>query len=739
MGSVYLLRHGQASFGAADYDVLSPAGERQAETLGEELRRRAVPVRAVWSGTLRRQLATASAALAAAGVDVEVRHDARWNEYDHIGLVPEGQSVDPAGSARQFQTLLDTALRTWLSSGSEIAGTGTWETFSDGAFAALSDVFDGLPEWWVGAGVHVGRGDRGGVRAAAGCAAGGLPGAEPDDGEREHHEGRARPVRDDPAVVQRARALRGRSSRTAQLPVAPRVTCAPVQSLRTEDPARVGDYAVLGRLGQGAMGRVYLARSPGGRFVAVKVVRPELADDPGFRERFRHEVASMRAVGGFWTAAVVDADPDGLWLATEYVPGPTLFAAVAAHGPLPLPALRGLAAGLAEALRAIHGAGLVHRDLKPANVLLAADGPRVIDFGIAKALESTGLTATGMFFGTPGFLSPEQIEGRDATPASDVFALGAVLTYAATGAGPFGTGDTPALLYRAVHAPPALDDVPPVLRPLVARCLDRSPAGRPSPSELLAEAGTPEGPDWLPPAVRAMVTEQETELARPSPRPPTRAYTKAGPPLPFGGAAKPAAPAPSPAVPDFTPAGPPPAGPAAAPFAAAPPAPGSGNRAEFRVSRVSALVLAGLSTAGAFVCGAISQDSGRAGNGGAALLFLVAWLVLTASAVRFWWIVVRWRWSLEVSGSGLTVGRGRRTTSIGWGQLARVRVVEGKRPWLVVWTVDGSHVDLGGRYAGGYRAFPVGHERRRPGRQREVRELRAALGWYGRTVYDPSP
>ena len=145
MGSVYLLRHGQASFGAADYDVLSPAGQRQATALGEELRRRAVPVRAVWSGTLRRQLATASAALAAAGVDLEVRQDARWNEYDHIGLVPEGQSVDPAGSARQFQTLLDAALRTWLSSGSEIAGTGTWETFSGGAFAALSDVFDGLP------------------------------------------------------------------------------------------------------------------------------------------------------------------------------------------------------------------------------------------------------------------------------------------------------------------------------------------------------------------------------------------------------------------------------------------------------------------------------------------------------------------------------------------------------------------------------------------------------------------
>ena len=166
---------------------------------------------------------------------------------------------------------------------------------------------------------------------------------------------------------------------------------------------------------------------------------------------------------------------------------------------------------------------------------------------------------------------------------------------------------------------------------------------------------------------------------------------------------------------------------------------GSGNRATFRVSRASALVWAGISTAGAIVCGAISQDASRAGDGGAALLFLIAWLVLSVSAVRLWWIVVRRRWSLEVSGGGLSVGRRGRTTSIGWAQVARVRVVEGKRPWLVVWTVDGSHVDLGARYAGGYRIFPVGHERRRAGRQRETRELRAALGWYGRTVYDPSP
>ncbi len=333
-----------------------------------------------------------------------------------------------------------------------------------------------------------------------------------------------------------------------------------MQASGTSDPVRIGDYAVLGRLGHGAMGRVFLARSPGGRPVAVKVIRPELADDSGFRERFRQEVAAMRAVGGFWTAAVVDADPDALWLATEYVPGPTLHTAVTSHGPLPVPALRRLVAGLAEALAAIHGTGLVHRDLKPANVLLAADGPRVIDFGIAKALESVDLTATGMFVGTPGFLSPEQIEGRDATPASDVFALGAVLVYAATGAGPFGTGDAAGLLYRAVHADPDLARVPAELRGLLARCLARDPSARPSPADLLAEVGTPDAAEWLPAPVRAMVTEQETELGSPQPRPPTKVYTQAGPPLPFGAraakqtksakpATMPASPAPEPGAP----------------------------------------------------------------------------------------------------------------------------------------------------------------------------------------------
>jgi serine/threonine protein kinase len=284
----------------------------------------------------------------------------------------------------------------------------------------------------------------------------------------------------------------------------------------------IGPYQVVGRLGGGAMGTVHLARSPGGRLVAVKVARPELAGDPRFRERFRREIEAARAVGGFWTAAVVDADPHAPrpWLATEYVPGPDLHEAVRASGALPPESVRGLAAGLAEALAAIHAAGVVHRDLKPSNVLLAADGPRVIDFGIAKALEGAGLTHTGMVVGTPGYLSPEQIEGREVGPASDVFAFGAVLAFAASGRNPFGEGDTAALLYRAVHTRPDLRDVPPDLRDLVTRCLEYKARARPTALELVAELGGTTRAEWLPSAVKTMVEQRQTEVV--AARPPTR-------------------------------------------------------------------------------------------------------------------------------------------------------------------------------------------------------------------------
>ncbi|WP_229823378.1 serine/threonine-protein kinase [Streptomyces rubiginosohelvolus] len=234
------------------------------------------------------------------------------------------------------------------------------------------------------------------------------------------------------------------------------------------------------------MGTVYLARSRGGRSVAVKVARPELAGDPHFRERFRAEVAAARSVGGFHTAPVVDADPDAAapWLATAYIPGPTLSALLAAEGPMDEVRLRGLGAALAEALAAIHGCGLVHRDLKPGNIIMAADGPRVLDFGIARALESTRLTATGTAFGTPGFLAPEQAQGQEVDGAADVFALGAVLV-AAAGGSAFGAGTPMGLMYRSVHEPPDLAAVPEGLRPVLAACLAKTPAERPAPAALL--------------------------------------------------------------------------------------------------------------------------------------------------------------------------------------------------------------------------------------------------------------
>jgi serine/threonine protein kinase len=259
------------------------------------------------------------------------------------------------------------------------------------------------------------------------------------------------------------------------------------EELLPTDPPTVGPYHLLGRLGAGGMGQVYLARSPGGRLVAVKVIRPELTADSGFRARFAREVAAARTVSGVFTAPVVDADPEAPrpWLATAYVPGPSLAAAVAQRGPLPPAAVLSLGAGLAEGLQAVHAAGLVHRDLKPSNVLLADDGPRIIDFGISLAADSSVLTQAGTVMGSPGFLSPEQAEGHTVGLASDVFSLGAVLAFAASGEGPFGTGTVAALVYRVVNSEPNLSGVPEPLRPVLERCLAKDPSRRPSAGELL--------------------------------------------------------------------------------------------------------------------------------------------------------------------------------------------------------------------------------------------------------------
>jgi DNA-binding beta-propeller fold protein YncE len=263
-----------------------------------------------------------------------------------------------------------------------------------------------------------------------------------------------------------------------------------VAELQPGDPERVGPYRLIGRLGSGGMGHVFLGRSAGGRPVAVKVIRADLAADPEFRVRLRREVDAARKVNGLYTAPLVDADLDGPtpWLATAYVPGPSLADAVAARGPLPPASVLMLAAGLAESLTAIHAAGVVHRDLKPSTVLLADDGPRVIDFGISGAAKASTPAHTGLVVGWPGFMSPEQAEGGPVGPPSDVFSLGAVLAFAATGHGPFGTGSTAAALrYRAAHDIPALDDVSAEIRALVERCLAKDPGQRPTAQDLLAE------------------------------------------------------------------------------------------------------------------------------------------------------------------------------------------------------------------------------------------------------------
>jgi hypothetical protein len=289
-----------------------------------------------------------------------------------------------------------------------------------------------------------------------------------------------------------------------------------VKPLQASDARVVAGYQLIARLGAGGMGQVFLALSPAGDLVALKVVLPHLADQPEFRARFRREVMAARSVRGPYVAEVVDADPDGdlPWLATQYVAGPSLAYAVPQCGPLPPPTVTALGAAAVVALMAVERAGLVHRDLKPANVLLGTDGPRIIDFGIAKALDASHLTQTGMLVGTPGFMAPEQIEGAPLNAAADVFSLGAVLGFALTGTGPFGDGPPAALMGRVLYHEPDLSGVPGEWRETLRSCLAKQPVDRPSLTELLERLvpdGRPVaelvGPDWLPLSVRTYVDE----------------------------------------------------------------------------------------------------------------------------------------------------------------------------------------------------------------------------------------
>ena len=292
------------------------------------------------------------------------------------------------------------------------------------------------------------------------------------------------------------------------------------ETLRRWDPERIGPYVVLGRLGSGSMGQVYLGRSAAGRLVAVKTIKVELAEEAGFRHRFAQEVAAARKVSGVFTAAVVEADPEAdlPWLATAYVPAPSLARLVTACGPLPVTTVRWLAAGCAEALASIHGAGLVHRDLKPSNVLVAPDGPRVIDFGVARAAERMGRTTSRGAVGTPAYMAPEQArDTHEASVASDVYSLGATLLFAATGHPPYQGATVMDVLARLATEEPDLSGLPGELTELITSCMHRVPRQRPTSSAMLAQLGdfteAQAGPDeehaYLPEAAMAMIAEYQ--------------------------------------------------------------------------------------------------------------------------------------------------------------------------------------------------------------------------------------
>ncbi|MFF5260469.1 serine/threonine-protein kinase [Actinomadura viridis] len=297
--------------------------------------------------------------------------------------------------------------------------------------------------------------------------------------------------------------------------------------LRDTDPRELGDYRIVGRLGRGGMGTVFLGEDSTGRRAAVKVINTELAEEDAFRARFRREVTAARSVRRFCTAAVLDARLDGepLYVATEYVDGPTLDERVNGHGPLDGGSLESLAVGMATALVAIHDAGLVHRDLKPSNVLLSPTGPRVIDFGIARALDAVdGPTRTGQFVGTPAYIAPEILRGGEVTQAADVFAWGCVIAYAGTGSPPFAAATVPAIMQRVLAGEPALDGLDPGLRDLVVATLDKDPARRPSAHDLLARltgrAPVPPAPPApmtvpVPAATRQDSVPEPTQVARP--------------------------------------------------------------------------------------------------------------------------------------------------------------------------------------------------------------------------------
>lgn len=514
--------------------------------------------------------------------------------------------------------------------------------------------------------------------------------------------------------------------------------------------------------------------------VAVKLVRAELADDAEFRERFRREVDAARSVGGFWTAAVVDADPDAPqpWLATEYVPGPTLHKVVSEHGPLPEHTVRNLAAGLAEALQAIHRAGLVHRDLKPANVLLGPDGPRVIDFGISRAMTATSMTATGMFMGTPGFFSPEQTSDKEVGPPSDVFSLGAVLAFAATGAYPFGNESTSAMLYRVVHSAPDLAAVPHGLLGMVTACLNKDPAQRPTPAGILDMVGEvhPEGNHWLPQAIQAAIDEHTERLRRsmvipevatpaPSPPPPspprpsTRVdSTPTPPPVPprSGTRLDPtpmeslSAPEATDEMPPVRPVPPPGEERMRPPPPSWPPVHKDLPGPVFSTGgRVTAVVWAVLLVIPVFAGHEFQFRAPRLYRS-FFFRFHPLWVSFYYTEILLQIVIVLLllralvpALRLKISGGGLRVSRLWLAREFSWRQVERIGVVgHGRRQSITFWVPAGVRPPESlwwhwvRRYHGGVRVFPIGATGGRGKRRREVDRVRLALHQYATHVYD---
>ncbi|MFE9477346.1 serine/threonine-protein kinase [Streptomyces spororaveus] len=391
-------------------------------------------------------------------------------------------------------------------------------------------------------------------------------------------------------------------------------------ALSADDPHEIGGYRLHARLGSGGMGVVYLAYTPGGRPIALKAVRREFAADPEFRERFAQEVASARRIHGLFTAQVVDSGEDDHtpWLATAYVPGPSLHQVVQRHGPLPVRTVLLLVAGIAEALQEIHRVGVVHRDLKPANVLVAGDGPRVIDFGIARAADAAALTGVGLRIGTAAFMAPEQALGHPVTPATDVFALGALAGFVAGGVPPFGNGPESGALYRVVHEHPDLGRMPRELHDLLSWCLAKSPRDRPTTADLIAAVHAhplvgprPEFTDgWLPrPVLEEVGGRTDTGPGRPGPPVPEHlqaTMAAAAHPAPGPGGTTPYAPSPSPSptpcptpIPSPTPCPNPVSAPDPAPVPAAPVPPARRDRRRDR----SRLPVVALAAAALLACG----------------------------------------------------------------------------------------------------------------------------------------